>query len=87
MKMSSLPEVWMTPTNSSPSRRLMAMKPSRPGLVVLGEVGLLHLARPGGEEQVPVGGEVPGVDHGLDALARLQRQQVDERRCPEPCAP
>ena len=29
MKMSSLPPVWMTRTNSSPSLRLMAMKPSR----------------------------------------------------------
>ena len=46
------------------------MKPSRRDLSYSREGGLLDLAPSGGEEQVPVGGEVPGVDDGLDPLVR-----------------
>ena len=82
MKMSSSPPVWMTPTSSSPSRRLMAMKPSRRDLSYSAKFGLLDLPLPGGEEQVAIGREIPGVDEGLDPLARSQRQQVDDGRAP-----
>ena len=48
-------------------------------LVVLGHQGLLHLAVLGGEEQVPLGREVAGVDDRLDVLVGRERQQVDDR--------
>ena len=79
MKMSSPPSVSMTRTSSSPSRRLSAMSPSRRLRVVLVERRLLHRALAGGEEQEALAGEVAGVDDRLDRLARLQRQQVDDR--------
>ena len=43
-------------------------EPLPAGLVVLGEGGLLDLPGLGGEQQVPVGRELPGVDQGLDPL-------------------
>ena len=82
MKMSSPPLVGMTRTSSSSSRRLMAMSPAAQRRVVLGELGLLHLALAGGEEQVPVRLVVAGVDDRLDRLVGLQRQQVDDGRAP-----
>ena len=54
-------------------------EPFPAGLVVLGERRLFHLTGPGGEEQVPVGRELAGVDQGLDVLAHVEGQQVDDR--------
>ena len=50
-----------------------------PARVVGVERRLLHRALAGGEEQEALAGEVAGVDDRLDLLARLQRQQVDDR--------
>ena len=71
MTTSSSPEVATTRTSSSPSRRAMAMKPFAPGLVVLGERRLLHLAHLGGEGQEPARVEVAGGHDGLDRLVGL----------------
>ena len=67
MKMSSPPFIGMTRTSSSSSRRLMAMRPARSDESYSVNLRLLHLALLGGEEQVPVGLVVAGVDDRLDA--------------------
>ena len=51
-------------------------------LVVLREGGLLHLTGLGRKDEVLIGIERPCLDDGLDALDRLERQEVDDRRSP-----
>src|SRR6478735_1392076 len=56
----------------------LTMKMSSPAGVVLGELRALHLPLTGGEEEVALAREGPGVDDGADALVGRQWQQVDD---------
>ena len=57
----------------------MAIRPSRRLESYASKAVFFDRALAGGEEQEALAGEVAGVDDRLDRLARLQRQQVDDR--------
>ena len=72
MRMSSPPLVGMTFTQLVAVAEVDGDEAGAQRLVVLVELRLLHLALLRGEEQVPVGLVVAGVDDRLDALVRLE---------------
>ena len=79
MKMSSPPPVSMTLHQLVAVAEVEGDEAVAPARVVGVERRLLDRALAGGEEQEALAGEVAGVDDRLDLLARLQRQQVDDR--------